>query len=146
MPANNNRGASTECQASADLPAQTPHHLFSATHCGVQGAPCAAVMAGRPREGKRDKEEELEKNRKVRAARVAVNKAEKAERDAAAEKSRLAKAWGAVCAAAVEEARYRLAKENPSPRKRLLRARAARQRSRVPARVPAGSGASSQSC
>jgi len=63
-----------------------------------------------------------------------------------AEKSRLAKDWGAVCAAAVEEARYRLIKENPSPRKRLLRARAARQRSRVPARVPAGTGASLQSC
>jgi len=64
----------------------------------------------------------------------------------AAEKARLAKAWGAVWAAAVEEARYRLAKEISSPRKLPLRARAARQRSRVPAREPAGLGVSSQSC
>ena len=52
---------------------------------------------GDPAKEKRDKEEELEKNRNVRAARVAaINKAKKAERDAAAEKSRLAKAWGGV--------------------------------------------------
>jgi len=109
-------------------------------------APDVLAALQRQEKEKRDKEEEREKNRKVTAAQAAVKKAKKTGRDAAAEKSRLAKAWGVVCAAAVEEARYRLAKENPSPRKRLLRARAARQRSRVPERVPAGTGASSQSC
>ena len=102
--------------------------LFTAGKPTALTAPDVLAELQPQEKEKRDKEEELENNRKVRAARVAVIKAKKAERDAAAEKSQLAKAWGAVCAAAVEEARYRLAKENPSPRKRLLRARAARQR------------------
>ena len=77
---------------------------------------------------------------------MAVNKAKKAQRDEAAEKALLTKAWGAVCEAEVEEACSSLAKEIPSPGKPLLRAHAARQRSRVPARVPAVLGASSESC
>ena len=109
-------------------------------------APDVLAELQRQVNAKRDKEEGLEKSRQERAARVGVNKAKKAERDSAAKKARLAKAWGAVCAAAVEEARYSLAQEYPSPQKLLLRARAARQRSRVPAQVPAGLGASWQFC
>jgi len=75
MLANRNRGASTECQASAGIPAQTPHHLFSATHCGVLGAPCAAVMAGRPpagsRKGKVSKPSPTQAQRNMIAALVA---------------------------------------------------------------------------
>jgi len=45
MPADRIRKAFTDCQKSADLQAQTPHHLISATRCGVQVAQCAAVIA-----------------------------------------------------------------------------------------------------
>jgi len=47
MPANKHRGASMECQASADLPAQTPQHLYPLRRSG--GSVCRGHGRATPR-------------------------------------------------------------------------------------------------
>jgi len=74
------------------------------------------------------KQQEQEVSRRQMKATVAANKAEKAERAAAQERTKLAKVWRLVSEEAAEEGRHRLNRMYQSPRKLVLRERSSTQR------------------
>ena len=74
------------------------------------------------------KQQDQEVSRRQREATVAANKAKKAERAAAQERTKWAKVWRLFSEEAAEEGRHRLHRLYPSPRKLVLRERASKQR------------------
>ena len=74
------------------------------------------------------KQQDHEVSRRQREATVAANKAKKAERAAAQERTKWAKVWRLVSEAAAVEGRHRLHQLYPPPRKLVLRERVSKQR------------------
>jgi len=73
-------------------------------------------------------QQDQEVSRRQREATVAANKAKKAERAAAKERTKWAKVWRLVSEEAAEEGRHRVHRLYPSPRKLVLRERASKER------------------